>query len=98
MRFKMGNVNTYTKDLAKEKYSQERITHWDKIAYDMDSKRGFSKSYHKRIEDIYKFLIPPGLRVLEIGCGQGDLLAAVKPAVGIGADFSKEMVRRAKKC
>lgn len=98
MRFKTGNVTTYTKDLAKEKYSQERITHWDKIACYMDSKRGFSEAYHKRIEDIYKFLIPPGLRVLEIGCGQGDLLAAVKPAVGIGADFSKEMVRRAKKC
>jgi len=33
--------------------------------------------------------------VIEIGCGQGDLLAALKPAVGVGVDFSGEMIKRA---
>lgn len=37
----------------------------------------------------------PGQRVLEIGCGQGDLLASLSPAVGVGIDFSSEMIQRA---
>ncbi len=35
-----------------------------------------------------KFLIPEGARVLELGCGTGDLLAALKPSFGVGVDFS----------
>jgi SAM-dependent methyltransferase len=30
--------------------------------------------------------------VLEVGCGTGDLLAAVKPAFGVGIDFSEKMI------
>src|SRR5215475_11001808 len=43
-----------------------------------------------------KFLIPPGKRVLELGCGSGDLLAALEPAYGVGVDFSPSAVARAK--
>jgi ubiquinone/menaquinone biosynthesis C-methylase UbiE len=46
---------------------------------------------------VYRFHVAPGLRVLEIGCAQGDLLAALKPAGGIGVDFSFEMIERARK-
>ena len=38
----------------------------------------------------------PGSAVLEVGCGTGDLLAALKPAFAVGLDFSQEMVSRAK--
>ena len=34
-------------------------------------------------------------RVLEVGCGIGDLLAAVKPSRGVGVDISPEMVKLA---
>ena len=34
--------------------------------------------------------------MLEIGCGRGDLLASVKPAEGVGVDFSTEMIKRAR--
>jgi SAM-dependent methyltransferase len=44
-----------------------------------------------------KFLIVPNQRVLEIGCGKGDLLAAVEPSFGVGIDFSGEMLAGAKK-
>jgi ubiquinone/menaquinone biosynthesis C-methylase UbiE len=43
-----------------------------------------------------KFLIPPGKRVLELGCGSGDLLAALEPSYGVGVDFSPNAVARAK--
>src|SRR6267378_2025306 len=34
-------------------------------------------------------------RERESGCGLGDLLAAVKPAQGVGVDFSPAMISRA---
>ena len=43
-----------------------------------------------------RFLIPAGARVLEIGCGDGQLLAALKPSRGVGLDFSSEMIRVAR--
>jgi SAM-dependent methyltransferase len=35
--------------------------------------------------------------VLEVGCGYGDLLAALKTERGVGVDFSPEMIRYARK-
>jgi len=42
-----------------------------------------------------KFLIPEGARVLELGCGTGDVLAALKPSFGVGVDFSAGMISEA---
>ena len=43
-----------------------------------------------------RFLVPEGARVLELGCGIGDLLAALKPSLGIGVDFSPAMLEQAR--
>ena len=51
------------------------------------------RHYRGRLAEIYRFLVPPGQRVLELGCGSGDLLAALRPACGVGVDFSAEMVK-----
>ena len=48
--------------------------------------------YHHLLERYYRFLIPPGASVLEVGCGIGDLLDAVEPALGVGVDFSAAVV------
>lgn len=53
--------------------------------------------YHRLLRSYFAFLIPPDSRVIEIGCGMGDLLATVKPARGIGVDFSPEMISLARK-
>src|SRR5260370_17428885 len=42
-----------------------------------------------------EFLIAAGKRVLELGCGRGDLLAALKPSYGVGIDFSAETIAKA---
>jgi SAM-dependent methyltransferase len=44
-----------------------------------------------------KFLIPKGARVLELGCGAGDTLAALKPSFGVGVDFTAGMIGEARK-
>ncbi len=83
-------------DQAGQSYQRTRIAHWDSVARLRDSWRGLGGAYHKRLEQIYRFLVSPGQRVLEIGCGLGDLLAAVRPARGLGVDFSSEAVTRAR--
>lgn len=52
--------------------------------------------YHRLLERYFGFLVPPGVRVLEIGCGFGNLLASVKPSHGVGIDFSPAIIERAK--
>jgi SAM-dependent methyltransferase len=83
-------------DPAEQNHRLARQSHWDAIARKRDSWRGMGLWYHRRVEQIYRFLISSGQRVLEIGSGTGDLLAAVQPAAGMGIDFSTEAVTRAR--
>lgn len=55
-----------------------------------------NRGYHEQVERIAAFHVPPGARVLEIGCGSGDLLAALRPSVGVGVDLSEAMVELAR--
>ena len=53
--------------------------------------------YYYHLQHCYfRFLVPEGVRVLEVGSGLGDLLAALKPSYGVGIDVSQAMVERAK--
>jgi SAM-dependent methyltransferase len=52
--------------------------------------------FHEEDLRYLKFLIPEGARVLELGCGTGDLLAALKPSFGVGVDFSPGMIAQAR--
>ncbi len=58
--------------------------------------RANRRTYHRLLERHYAFLVPRGARVLELGCGLGDLLAAVRPARGVGVDFSPATIAQAR--
>jgi len=88
--------DTRSNDSLRHSYRELRIKHWDKVAVAYDSQVNGGRYYHQRISRIYQFLIPPGQRVLEIGCGQGELLAALKTSKGVGIDFSAEMLKQAR--
>ncbi|OHC67338.1 MAG: glycosyl transferase [Rhodocyclales bacterium RIFCSPLOWO2_02_FULL_63_24] len=50
-------------------------------------------SFYYRDDRAYmRFLVRPGQRVLELGCGTGDLLSELEPARGVGVDLSSNMV------
>jgi ubiquinone/menaquinone biosynthesis C-methylase UbiE len=76
-------------------YQEKRRRFWDEFAQTLDRWEGIRRYYQTRLTSVYSFLIPPGMRVLELGCGQGDLLAALRPSRGVGVDFSERMVDRA---
>jgi SAM-dependent methyltransferase len=52
--------------------------------------------YHTSLHRYFSFIIAENSRVLEIGCGLGDLLHAVKPQYGVGIDFSSSIIDKAR--
>jgi ubiquinone/menaquinone biosynthesis C-methylase UbiE len=78
-----------------QSYQAARRRHWDDVALRFGGRTTWGWQYHRRLAEVYQFLVSPGQRVLEIGCAQGDLLAAVRPSFGVGVDFSGEMLRLA---
>jgi len=81
-------------DTSTRHYREARQSHWNELAQRLDRGSDFGRYYHRRLAEIYEFLVVPGQKVLELGSARGDLLAALKPKLGVGVDFSEEMIRR----
>ncbi len=77
-------------------YAARRAEHWEAFAGNRGISRGLGRMYHRRLGTIYRFLVPEGKRVLELGCGEGNLLAALRPSRGVGVDFSGRMIAEAR--
>ena len=84
-------------DPGKYRYREKRVAHWDRVSSKKENPKRAAAYYHRLLLEYYRFLVPPGLKVLELGCGHGDLLAGLKPSLGVGIDFSGEMIRVASK-
>lgn len=67
--------------------------HFDKLSSDIDGWRRRHRYYHIDQTNYLRYLVPEGKRVLELGCGTGDLLHALKPSHGVGVDLSPGMVK-----
>lgn len=77
-------------------YQFTRREHWQNVARKMTRWTGWGGPYRKRLNQVVKSLAVPGLRVLELGCGRGDLLAALEPSFGVGVDFSTLILQQAR--
>ena len=95
MKKMKSREGTTMKKTSSDRYLDARRNHWDAIARKKDRWQSAGTYYHTRLSEIYANLVSPGQRVLEIGCGTGELLASLKPSYGIGVDLSGEMVKRA---
>ncbi|OQW33625.1 MAG: glycosyl transferase [Nitrospira sp. SG-bin1] len=69
--------------------------HFDTCAARREDWEQRARAYHDDQARYFKFLVPEGLHVLEIGSGLGSLLAALRPARGVGIDLSPETVKKA---
>jgi SAM-dependent methyltransferase len=83
-------------DPSFREFRQERTVHWNEVARRLRVRRRWGAYYHRRLERVLRKFTRRGLRVLEIGCAEGDLLAALEPAFGLGIDLSSEMLLSAR--
>jgi ubiquinone/menaquinone biosynthesis C-methylase UbiE len=67
--------------------------YFDSIAESRQKWRKRNRYYNALLEKYFKFIIPAGSKVLEIGCGTGELLNAVQPIKGVGIDYSEKTVK-----
>jgi len=79
-----------------EKGQKKLSDYFENNAARRDRWKRRNRFYHKTIERQFRFIIPEGSVVLELGCSTGDLLNAVRPSVGIGVDFSASAIGLAK--
>jgi ubiquinone/menaquinone biosynthesis C-methylase UbiE len=80
--------------ILKKQAIRERF---DRLASERESWQRRASYYYNDQRRYLRFLMPEGLRVLEIGCGLGDQLAALKPRRGLGIDLSEAMIKEASK-
>lgn len=82
------------RDAGPRKVKRQLAQHFDHLA---TGQRRWKRNryYHAEIAQFVRFVVPSGVRVLEVGSGTGDLLAAVRPRHGLGLDLSAGMVERA---
>src|SRR5262245_12092608 len=64
---------------------------FDELAVERPEPKGPTRGYHRLIEAVHRSIVRPGASVLDVGSGNGDLLAAVEPASGLGIDVSSGM-------
>ena len=70
--------------------------HFDQEAARYDAWKRRNWYYYAAVKRIYQKRIPRASSVLEVGCGTGDVLAAIAPRRGVGIDISPAMIARAR--
>src|SRR5688572_13473281 len=73
----------------------DRVARYDLLA---EARRGSAERhryYYAQVHRLVQGLIPPGSRVLDVGCGLGDLVASIA-APSVGIDVSPRMIAMAR--
>lgn len=71
--------------------------HFDEIAAKYDFFTSKRQLHYSTLKKLLKELIGVNrVKILEIGCGTGDLLASLNPKTGYGSDISPEMIKLAR--
>ena len=70
--------------------------HFEWVADHDEGPRRAQRGFHAQLLRHFRHHIPEGSRVLEWGCGAGDLLAGLAPVRGLGLDFSPRMIAKAR--
>jgi ubiquinone/menaquinone biosynthesis C-methylase UbiE len=72
------------------------ISWMDRVAEARDQWLRRNDYFHLEHQRYMQFLVPKNARILDLGCGTGQLLAALEPSHGVGMDFSANMVKIAR--
>jgi len=69
----------------------------DRLAPERDEWIERNRFYYDEDERYLRFLVGPDRQVLDLGCGTGRALAALRPRRGVGVDFSPAMIEEARR-
>src|SRR2546421_12279908 len=86
-------VNAVSAQAVADPIKEQVREHYDRLAAARDTWYRRGRFYHDHLEATLQALIPAGSSVLELGCGTGNLLAALRPSRGLGLDLSPEIVK-----
>jgi SAM-dependent methyltransferase len=75
---------------------QHTIEQADRLAGEREQWIARHRFYYDEDWQYMRFLVPEGKRVLDLGCGAGELLDKLRPADGIGVDIGQTVIDRAK--
>ena len=73
--------------------------HFERMAERYDAYKKKNAYYYEAVKNMYGELIRESDKksILEIGCGTGDIIASLRPKLGMGIDLSQRMIELAKK-
>lgn len=70
--------------------------HFESIAHDYDKWKKKNYYYYNSLKEFFKKNVGPDDKVIEFGCGTGDILNAVAAKHKVGLDIAEEMIKRAR--
>lgn len=80
-----------------ERFDPARVQdHFNKLADSYDAGKERQTYYYDYLIRLYRERIPEGASVVDVGCGTGAILAALKPGRGLGLDLSPRMAELAR--
>jgi 2-polyprenyl-3-methyl-5-hydroxy-6-metoxy-1,4-benzoquinol methylase len=72
--------------------------HWDQQAGTYDAAKRRNDAYYSTLKGCIADAVPMDFRgrVLDVGCGTGQILASLRPRAGLGIDLSERMIANAR--
>lgn len=86
---------TAFKERERERFARKRAL-YEEIARTRELFAKRNRYYGKEVQHLVENLVMPSSRVLEVGCGLGDLIGGLKGCKVCGIDFSAEVIRLAR--
>ncbi|MBN2161597.1 MAG: glycosyltransferase [Pontiellaceae bacterium] len=93
----MSPIHEIRESQSRTEHESACRIHYDQLAPQLARGRRLGGAYQKLLQRYYRLFIPSGARVLEIGCGQGDLLHALAPVYGLGLDLAPAQLQQARR-
>jgi hypothetical protein len=82
---------------ALKRRADEVRQHYDRVSASRGDYIAKNSYYYEQIYRLLRFIIPPGKRVLQVGCLTPDFLNAVEPSFGVGIDFSPKQIEECRR-
>lgn len=91
-----GTVRLSEAEEREQRRRRRRLEGLERIAETREDALSRHDFYQRHLRRLVHSLIEPNSRVLEVGCGVGDLLASLPASRAVGIDVSPRMVERAR--